>query len=95
MSEEQTMEELSLEQTIEKPRKRRRSRGFGDPLEVEATGDEELLEEETVEEPVAEKPAVAEEERAQIRHHETLVRPMTRTKPVPKRGMKAAVRVRP
>jgi len=95
MSEEQAMEELSLEQMAEKPRKRRRSRGFGDPLETEATSDEELLEAKTIEEPIVEEPVVAEKEEVPIRHHETLVRPMTRTKPVPKRGMKAAVRVRP
>lgn len=94
MSEDQIMEEQSLEQVVEKPRKRRRSRGFGDSLELDAPGGEESFDD-SIEEPVVEEPVAVESTAAPIRHHEILVRPMTRTKPVPKRGMKAAIRVRP
>lgn len=96
------MEQADLAIIEEKPRRKRRSRGFGIEVEgqspdvqnevEELVETEEQVEETEVVEPV-EAPAVLASPAP--KRHVPLVRPMTPKKPVPQRGTKGASRVRP
>lgn len=92
------MEEQQIEQQPEHKPKKRRAVGFAAPedtapeLEI---ADAPQLPEEVIPEPEPElEPESAQPQVPAVKRHVQEIRPMPRRKPVPKRGEKAAVRVR-
>lgn len=100
------MEEFTFEEKPSKPRKAPKGFAAGDTVEAAQIAPEPALSVEVEETAVAEvepaqagEPELEPEQPAQapaqsIKRHDHSIRPMTRLKPVPKRGEKAASRVR-
>lgn len=90
------MEDFFTEQPFEeKQAKKRKSKGFSsrvEDLSLEGVNEIEEEVEKAVEEQIEESPI--EMSLTPVKHHDHSIRPMRRTKPVPKRGEKAATQVR-
>lgn len=88
------MEDFVIAQSFEeKPTKKKRSKGFGS--QIEEGVNEDPAETKMIVEAAIEIDKIPVEAPAPVvKHHDHSIRPMRRTKPVPKRGEKAATRVR-
>lgn len=86
------MDDFLIENLFEEqPVKKKKSKGFGSQTEddsLEETVEAHKEVEITIKEPIIDTTP------APVKHHDHSIRPMRRTKPVPKRGEKAATQVR-